>query len=157
MLRNHLIKIKRLITLLCLLFPNAFAQSVNNPPPTSSSNKPLKIGVVLSGGGARGVAHVGVLEWFEQNRIPVHFVAGTSMGGLIGAIYSMGMPPAEMREFLKKRRWDELFSSGPSFEKLSFRRKEGQTKFSKRAGDWSAQWCPPATRYQFRALHQSAD
>jgi len=124
-----LIKIKRLIALLCLLFPTAFAQNVNNPPPASSPNKPLKIGLVLSGGGARGVAHVGVLEWFEQNRIPIHFVAGTSMGGLIGAIYSMGMPPAEMREFLKKRRWDELFSSGPSFEKLSFRRKEDKRNF----------------------------
>lgn len=51
------------------------------------------------------------------------------MGGLIGAIYSMGMSPAEMREFLKKRNWDELFSSGPNFENLSYRRKEDKRDF----------------------------
>jgi NTE family protein len=130
-----LIKIKSLITLTCLITLvclRGSAQSDHNPQPTPSSTpgtKPLKIGLVLSGGGARGVAHVGVLEWFEEHRIPVDYVAGTSMGGLIGAIYSMGMPPAEMRKFLKERRWDELFSSGPSYEKLSFRRKEDKRNF----------------------------
>lgn len=91
--------------------------------------KPLKIGLVLSGGGARGVAHIGVLEWFEQNRIPVHFVAGTSMGGLVGALYSMGMSPAEMRVLMRNQNWTDLLSSGPSFEKLSFRRKQDKRDF----------------------------
>ncbi|MEO6726480.1 MAG: patatin-like phospholipase family protein [Blastocatellia bacterium] len=121
-------KFKRFITHFCLitLLPlHALAQSANNPPQA----KPLKIGLVLSGGGARGVAHVGVLEWFEQHRIPVDYIAGTSMGGLIGAIYSMGMSPAEMREFLKVRNWDELFSSGPSFDTLSYRRKEDKRDY----------------------------
>ena len=125
---NLLINFKRLITLLCLLsLPpgKALPQSTASQPQT----KPLKIGLVLSGGGARGVAHVGVLEWFEQHRIPVDYIAGTSMGGLIGAIYSMGMPPAEMRTFLKERNWDELFSSGPSFDNLSYRRKEDKRDF----------------------------
>ncbi|MBL8187040.1 MAG: patatin-like phospholipase family protein, partial [Acidobacteria bacterium] len=89
----------------------------------------MKIGLVLSGGGARGVAHIGVLEWFEQNRIPVHFVAGTSMGGLVGALYSMGMSPAEMRQLMRNQNWTDLLSSGPSFEKLSFRRKQDKRDF----------------------------
>ncbi len=84
---------------------------------------------MFSGGGARGAAHIGVLEWFEQNRIPVHFVAGTSMGGLIGAFYAMGASPAEMRKFVSDQNWTELLSSGPNFEELSFRRKEDRRNF----------------------------
>lgn len=96
---------------------------------TQQEPKPLKIGLVLSGGGARGVAHIGVLEWFEQNRIPVHFVAGTSMGGLVGALYSMGTSPAEMRQLMRNQNWTDLLSSGPSFDKLSFRRKQDKRDF----------------------------
>lgn len=106
-----------------------FGKALSQHPPTQPTTKPLTIGLVLSGGGARGMAHVGVLEWFEQHRIPVNYIAGTSMGGLIGAIYSMGMPPAEMREFLKSRKWDQLFSASPGYESLSFRRKEDKRNF----------------------------
>ncbi len=84
---------------------------------------------MLSGGGARGIAHVGVLEWVEEQRIPVHYIAGTSMGGLVGALYAMGMRPAEIRQFLNSQNWDELLGSGTSFEKLSFRRKEDKRNF----------------------------
>ena len=118
-------KFKQLIALLCLVSLTPFGV----PAQTQEQPKPLKIGLVLSGGGARGVAHIGVLEWFEQNRIPVHFVAGTSMGGLVGALYSMGASPAEMRQIIKDQNWTELLSSGPSFEKLSFRRKQDQREF----------------------------
>ncbi|MDX2043764.1 MAG: patatin-like phospholipase family protein [Acidobacteriota bacterium] len=117
-------KFKTLIALLCLLLmPFGTAAQTEQQP------KPLKIGLVLSGGGARGVAHIGVLEWFEQNRIPVHFVAGTSMGGLVGALYSMGASPAEMRQLMRNQNWTDLLSSGPSFEKLAFRRKQDKRDF----------------------------
>ncbi|MFN0113016.1 MAG: patatin-like phospholipase family protein [Blastocatellia bacterium] len=118
-------KLKTLIALLCLLSLTPFTTSAQ----TEQQPRPLKIGLVLSGGGARGVAHIGVLEWFEQNRIPVHFVAGTSMGGLVGALYSMGASPAEMRQIIKDQNWTDLLSSGPSFEKLSFRRKQDKRDF----------------------------
>ena len=49
-----------------------------------------KIGVALEGGGALGLAHIGVLEWFEEHRIPVDYIAGTSMGGLVGGLYATG-------------------------------------------------------------------
>ncbi len=48
---------------------------------------------VLEGGGALGLAHIGVLQWMEENRIPVSYVAGTSMGGLVGGIYATGRSP----------------------------------------------------------------
>lgn len=122
-----MIAIRNSIVLCCLLLFGAVSASAQTEP--SSEKKPLKIGLVLSGGGARGVAHVGVLEWFEQHHIPVHYVAGTSMGGLVGALYAMGMSPDEMRKLLKDQKWDELLSAGPSYNKLSFRRKEDKRNF----------------------------
>ena len=88
-----------------------------------------KVGLVLSGGGARGLAHIGVLEWFEKNRIPVDYLTGTSMGGLVGGMYAMGMTPAEMRAFLRSIDWQEAFSSGPSYEALSYRRREDRRNY----------------------------
>jgi NTE family protein len=112
------------------LSPHVKGQTNNGPTGTDDAqSKRLKIGLVLSGGGSRGIAHVGVIEWFEKNRIPVDYIAGTSMGGLIGGVYSMGMKPEELRSFLKSLNWDELMSSGPDFDQLSFRRKEDQRSF----------------------------
>jgi NTE family protein len=92
--------------------------SVQSPP------KQLKIGLVLSGGGARGLAHIGVLKWFEEHRIPVDYLTGTSMGGLVGGMYAMGMSPAEMTAFIKTIDWHEAFASGPAYDDRSYRRKE---------------------------------
>ena len=52
-----------------------------------------RIGLVLEGGGALGLAHVGVIKWLEENRIPVDVIAGTSMGGVVGGIYASGESP----------------------------------------------------------------
>jgi len=62
---------------------------------------PTKIGLALSGGGARGIAHVGVLEVLEEARIPVHMLAGTSMGGVVAAAYAAGRSPAEIEQFAR--------------------------------------------------------
>jgi NTE family protein len=96
---------------------------------SAAPQSPLKIGLVLSGGGARGIAHVGVLQWFEEHRIPVDLVAGTSMGGIVGALHAMGSSPAEMRDILNSIEWDEMLSTGPSFRQLSFRRKEDRRAY----------------------------
>ena len=82
------------------------------------------IGLVLSGGAARGFAHVGVLKVLEENHIPVDYVAGASMGGLIGALYAMGKTPAQMEELIGRLNWDTLLQPSTTFENLSFRRKE---------------------------------
>ena len=83
-----------------------------------------KIGLVLSGGGARGFAHIGVLRILEENRIPVDYIGGASMGGLIGALYAMGKTPDEIEEFVDSLNWDTYLQATTSFENLSFRRKE---------------------------------
>jgi NTE family protein len=82
------------------------------------------IGLVLSGGAARGFAHVGVLKVLEENHIPVDYIAGASMGGLIGALYAMGKTPAQMEELIGRLNWDTLLQPSTTFENLSFRRKE---------------------------------
>ncbi len=88
-----------------------------------------RIGLVLSGGGARGLAHIGVLEWFEKNRIPVDMLGGTSMGGLIGGMYACGMSPGEIRAFLKTVNWVSTFGTGIRYQDLSFRRKEDRREY----------------------------
>jgi NTE family protein len=88
-----------------------------------------RIALVLSGGGARGFAHIGVLQWMEEHRIPVDYVAGTSMGGLIGGMYATGMTPQELREFTSRIDWIKLLRPVPPYDSLSFRRKEDRRAF----------------------------
>ena len=67
-----------------------------------------KVGLVMSGGGARGLAHIGVIKMLEENNIPIDYVAGTSMGAIVAALYSMGYTPDEMIEMMKTKdfqRW----------------------------------------------------
>jgi NTE family protein len=63
--------------------------------------KAQKVGLVLSGGGASGLTHIGVIKALEENKIPVDYIAGTSIGALIGAYYSIGYDPAEIEEIVK--------------------------------------------------------
>jgi NTE family protein len=90
----------------------------------ASPQKRPKIGLALSGGGARGFAHIGVLEWFEQHRIPVDYIAGTSMGGLVGGLYAIGQSPKSMRDLVGGLDWDVLLRGYPAFRQLNYRRKE---------------------------------
>jgi NTE family protein len=83
-----------------------------------------KLGLVLEGGGALGLAHIGVLQWMEEHRIPVSYVAGTSMGGLVGGIYATGRSPAEVREIVNGINWDDVLRGQTPFRDLSFRRKQ---------------------------------
>ena len=64
-----------------------------------------KVGVVLSGGGSSGIAHVGVLKALEENGIPIDYIAGTSMGALIGGMYAAGISPDEMYEIVRSRKF----------------------------------------------------
>ncbi len=64
------------------------------------SGVPMSVGLVLSGGGAKGIAHVGVIKALEENNIPIDYVAGTSMGAIIGGLYAMGYTPDEMLDLI---------------------------------------------------------
>jgi len=74
----------------------------------------LKIGLALSGGGARGLAHIGVLKALDQNGIRIVELAGTSIGAVVGGFYSAGYSPTELESIVTKINWDELFSDAPS-------------------------------------------
>ncbi|HPE72226.1 MAG TPA: patatin-like phospholipase family protein, partial [Candidatus Competibacter sp.] len=87
-----------------------------------------RIGLVLGGGGARGVAHVGVLRFLEEMRIPVDCVAGTSMGSIIGGLYASGMTPSDMDKTLKRIDWPEVFNDGPPRADLPWRTKQEQRR-----------------------------
>ncbi|MDA3890667.1 MAG: patatin-like phospholipase family protein [Salinivirgaceae bacterium] len=80
-----------LIKFTLLLFIIAFA----------FKNQAQSVGLVLSGGGAKGFAHVGVIKALEENNIPIDYIAGTSIGAIVGGLYSIGFSPDEMKELLK--------------------------------------------------------
>ena len=82
-----------------------------------------RIGLVLSGGGARGMAHVGVIQVLEEMKIPIFCIAGTSMGAIVGGLYAAGMSPAEMEKFVSSMEWNDAFRDKPPPSELSFRRK----------------------------------
>ncbi len=106
--------------------PAELTKPVTRPP---GHNRP-KIGLVLSGGGARGIAHVGVLKELEAARIPIDFVAGTSMGSIIGGLYASGMTPAELERRILAMNWDVVLADRPPREELSLRRKADDLRLS---------------------------
>ena len=83
-----------------------------------------RVGLVLGGGGARGMAHIGVLEVLEELRIPFDCVVGTSMGGLVAGTYAAGASPAEMVREISATDWENIFDDGPRRAELDLRRKE---------------------------------
>ncbi|MEO5925682.1 MAG: patatin-like phospholipase family protein [Bryobacteraceae bacterium] len=97
-----------------------FSQPLSSQP---SSDRP-KIALVLEGGGALGFAHIGVIEWLEQHHIPVDFVAGTSMGGMVGGMYAAGNSPDQIRSIVRGIDWPLVLDGSVPFSDLSFRRKE---------------------------------
>jgi NTE family protein len=70
---------------------------------------PLMIGLALSGGAARGIAHIAVLDALEQEGIPIHAIAGTSAGSVVGALYCAGMPLSEIKHILLNTKWKDIF------------------------------------------------
>ncbi len=83
-----------------------------------------RIGLVLSGGGARGAAHVGVLKVLEEMRIPIAAIAGTSMGALVGGAYASGVPVKRLEKVLQAADWDDLFVDDPPRANWPMRRKD---------------------------------
>src|SRR5947207_910814 len=94
-----------------------------------------KVALVLSGGGARGLAHIGVLKALREQRIAVDLIVATSMGSIVGGAYAAGRTPEQLEAFVDSADWELMFSDRPPREDLSFRRKEddqrliGKTEF----------------------------
>ena len=83
-----------------------------------------KIGLVLSGGGAKGAAHIGVLKYIEEAGIPIDYIAGTSMGSIVGGMYALGYSSDEILEIISAVDWDRLISNQVDRQKISYTRKQ---------------------------------
>ncbi len=106
---------KKLLTVVLMLTNMSGALAANESRP--------KIGLVLSGGGARGAAHIGVIEALEEMQVPIDYIVGTSMGAVIGGLYAAGIPIQTIREDFSSLNWDDIFSYEIRRTDLNFRRK----------------------------------
>ena len=88
-----------------------------------------KVAVVLSGGGAKGATHIGVLKVLEEYGIPIDMVAGTSMGALIGGLYAVGHPVAEIDSLITSQDWGYVLSGAPKRSEVSYAQKTDQAKY----------------------------
>jgi NTE family protein len=91
--------------------------------------EPLRTGLVLSGGGARGLAHIGVLKQLEEMNIPIDAIAGTSMGAVIGGLYAAGYSADELEQIALDLDWQATLSDTPLREDIPYRRKQDDRDF----------------------------
>jgi NTE family protein len=101
-------------------------------PGASTQSRP-RIGLVLSGGGARGAAHIGVIRALEQLRVPIDAVAGTSMGAVVGGLYAAGLSGAEIEGVFDQLDWQEMIRDRAPRRDLAYRRKQDDRNILARA------------------------
>src|SRR5271170_5379097 len=103
-----------------------------SPGAATSASPPLtrpRICLVLSGGGARGMAHIGVLKVLEEKKIPIDCIAGTSMGAVVGGLYASGMTAAQIDATMRSVNWQDAFRDAPPRREVAFRRKQDDRNF----------------------------
>ena len=105
------------------------AQPTPEPAGSPDSHHRPRIGLVLSGGGARGSAHIGVLKVLEQMHVPVDAIAGTSMGAVVGGLYASGLSARDIEKVMTSINWQDAFRDRPPREDLDLRRKEEDETF----------------------------
>jgi len=109
-----LLSVSAVILSLCIVFPKpSFGEETTRP----------KIGLVLGGGGAKGAAHIGVLKVLEEQKIPVDYIAGTSMGAIVAALYASGLSAGELEKVITSIDWKDVFSGDPDRRDIDYRRK----------------------------------
>ncbi len=110
------------------LLASASSAMAQQPGVVANSNAAVSkrpaLGLVLEGGGALGLAHIGVIRWLEEHRIPVNYIAGTSMGGLVGGVYATGRNAEQLYDVVKDIHWNQVMNGQTLFDDLSFRRKQ---------------------------------
>jgi NTE family protein len=114
-------KVKHIVLffLTCLLSLNSYAYDKNRP----------KVGLALSGGGARGLAHIGVLRALEEKQIPIDYIAGTSMGSIIGGLYATGMNTDDLEWVVNSVDWDRVFRPSVERDKKNYREKQEEKDY----------------------------
>jgi NTE family protein len=123
--------LKLLLAVQCLAFAaTAHAQAAGDR--SAEAQPPAvrpRVGLVLSGGGARGAAHVGVLKVLEQLHVPIDAIAGTSMGAVVGGLYASGLSARDIEKIMTSLNWQAAFHDRPPREDLTLRRKQEDENF----------------------------
>ena len=110
------------IRFICIFSLLLISYSAFSKDTTNLQSRP-KVGLVLSGGGAKGAAHIGVLKYIEEAGIPIDYIAGTSMGSIVGGMYALGYSPEEILDIISSVDWDRLISNEVGRRKTAFNRK----------------------------------
>ena len=105
------------VALFSLISSGVFAQE------SATIKERPKVGLVLSGGGAKGAAHIGVLKYIEEAGIPIDYIAGTSMGSIVGGMYALGYSSDEILDIISDLDWGRMISNEVERRKISFNRK----------------------------------
>ena len=117
--------------LLCTLFifftSLGFSQSSDSLP---QSNKDVSVGLVLSGGGAKGLAHIGVLKAIEQAGVRIDYIAGTSTGAIVGALYAAGYTAAQLDVMFKAVDFSTLIQDDVPRRAKTFNEKDESVKYA---------------------------
>ncbi|MBC7851130.1 MAG: patatin-like phospholipase family protein [Chitinophagaceae bacterium] len=108
------------VLLLLLLFHLSYSQDNRRP----------KIGLTLSGGGAKGLAHIGILKAIDSAGLKIDYITGTSMGSIVGSLYAVGYSADEMEKIARKMAWEVLLSNSSSLRALVFEEKEEYDKYA---------------------------
>ena len=118
---------KRIIVLFAI---SVLGLSLHAQHPVRHHAKPRpKVGVVLGGGGAKGAAHIGVLKHLEEIGIPVDYVAGTSMGSIIGGLYAMGYSPDELASLIANMNWSQYVGNSIDRSAMSLETRERRSTY----------------------------
>jgi NTE family protein len=123
-MKSNLQSQKRLLLCFCFLLLSANYLWAQRP----------KVGLVLSGGGAKGIAHIGVLKAIDSAGLKIDYVTGTSMGSIIGAMYATGYSGNQIEKITKDLNWDELLSGKPIYEHVSIDEKDEYGQYSVEIG-----------------------
>ncbi|MEA3139704.1 MAG: hypothetical protein QOK23_1873 [Gammaproteobacteria bacterium] len=121
-------KLATQLGLVCALAASCQSAANAASPPATEQVRP-RICLVLSGGGARGMAHIGVLKILEELKVPIDCIAGTSMGAVVGGLYGSGMTAAQIEATMRSVDWQEAFRDAPPRRDLAFRRKQDDRNF----------------------------
>ncbi|MCB0812707.1 MAG: patatin-like phospholipase family protein, partial [Flavobacteriales bacterium] len=106
-------RVRSMLALFLILALNAAAQEESRP----------KVGLVLSGGGAKGICHIGVLKVLEEEGIRPDLITGTSMGSLVGGLYACGYSADDIERIVLEIRWDELMTNKIGLDKIAIEEK----------------------------------
>lgn len=104
-------------------------ESSPHEEPSKTAEVYPKVGVVLSGGGARGFAHIGALKVLEEMGMPIDYIVGTSMGSIVGGLYAVGYSAQEIEDIVNEVDWEELFTDTPPRKLWSYQKKRASAKY----------------------------